>query len=187
MSTGLECPEPERWQELFNDALPADQEERMKRHLESCAACQENLKRTHQCEDVLRSVGQQFGDPTATPPDLTLVQVLERLHELGSPLRAGCDEPPDLYFLRCAEQPDILGTLGGYEVQDVIGQGGMGVVLKAFDSALHRLVAIKVMAPALAGSATARPRFTREAQAAAAVSHDHVVVVHGVHETYGLP
>src|SRR5262249_48659603 len=40
---------------------------------------------------------------------------------------------------------------------------------------------------ALAGSATARRRFTREAQAAAAVCHDHIVPVHGVHETDGLP
>src|SRR5262249_38062632 len=52
---------------------------------------------------------------------------------------------------------------------------------------LHRLVAIKVMATALAGSATARRRFTREAQAAAAVCHDHIVSVHRVNETAGLP
>src|SRR5262249_16016616 len=51
----------------------------------------------------------------------------------------------------------------------------------------HRLVAIKVLAAALAGSATARRRFTREAQAAAAVCHDHIVAVHGVIETAGLP
>jgi hypothetical protein len=63
----------------------------------------------------------------------------------------------------------------------------MGVVLKAFDPALHRPVAIKVLAPALAGSATARRRFTREAQAAAAVCHDNVVAVHGVSEADGLP
>jgi hypothetical protein len=63
----------------------------------------------------------------------------------------------------------------------------MGVVLKAFDPALKRLVAIKVLSPALAGSATARRRFTREAQAAAAVCHDHIVTVHGVHEVDGLP
>src|SRR5207247_1695061 len=57
----------------------------------------------------------------------------------------------------------------------------------AFDPRLHRLVAIKVMAPVLAGSATARRRFTREAQAAAAICHEHVVTVHGVHEVDGLP
>src|SRR4051794_4901341 len=63
----------------------------------------------------------------------------------------------------------------------------MGVVLKAYEPALHRLVAIKVLAAAVAGSATARRRFTREARAAAAVCHDHIVPVHGVFEEDGLP
>src|SRR5207245_8297072 len=65
--------------------------------------------------------------------------------------------------------------------------GGMGVVLKAFDPSLHRVVAIKVLAPQLATSGTARRRFTREAQAAAAVSHDHVVTIHAVDEANGFP
>jgi serine/threonine protein kinase len=72
-------------------------------------------------------------------------------------------------------------------VLEVIGRGGMGVVLKAFDTSLHRIVAIKVMAWQLATNATARRRFTREARAAAAVSHDHVVTVHAVDEAHGLP
>jgi serine/threonine protein kinase/WD40 repeat protein len=181
-----ECPELERWQELFNDALPPEQVHRLERHLESCAFCQERLQRAQEGGELLRSVGMQLGDPTVVTPDPTLVQVLERLH-VRSPVRAGADETPDLYFLRPTDDPDLLGMLGDYEVQEVIGQGGMGIVLKACDPALHRLVAIKVMAAALAGSATARLRFTREAQAGAAVSHDHVVVVHGVHETDGLP
>jgi hypothetical protein len=63
----------------------------------------------------------------------------------------------------------------------------MGVVLAAYEPALHRVVAIKVLSPALAGSATARQRFRREAQAAAAIYHEHVVAVHGVHESDGLP
>src|SRR5438105_8436121 len=51
----------------------------------------------------------------------------------------------------------------------------------------HGPVAIKVLTAALAGSAAARRRFRREARAAAAVCHDHVVPVHGVHEVGGLP
>jgi serine/threonine-protein kinase len=61
------------------------------------------------------------------------------------------------------------------------------VVLKAFDPALHRPVAIKVLSPALAASGAARQRFTREARAAAAVVHEHVVTVHGVEAQNGLP
>ena len=69
----------------------------------------------------------------------------------------------------------------------MVGQGGMGVVLKAFDEVLHRVVAIKVLAPQLATSASARKRFIREAQAAAAVCHEHVVAIHAVEEADGLP
>src|SRR4029434_4409755 len=68
-----------------------------------------------------------------------------------------------------------------------VGRGGMGIVLRAFDAKLHRVVAIKVLAAQLATSATARKRFTREAQAAAAVSHDHVVTVHARADANGLP
>ena len=60
----------------------------------------------------------------------------------------------------------------------------MGVVFKAFDTELNRPVAVKVLAPFLAGSGTARKRFAREARAAAAIVHEHVVAIHNV-ETEG--
>ena len=63
----------------------------------------------------------------------------------------------------------------------------MGIVLKAFDPALHRVVAIKVLAPQLATSGSARQRFAREARAAAAVRNEHVVAIHAVDEWKGLP
>ena len=86
-----------------------------------------------------------------------------------------------------SDWPDSLGRLGSYEVKGVIGRGGMGVVLKAFDPALHRNVAIKVLSPHLAGSGAARRRFLREARAAAAVAHEHVVSIYAVVETAGAP
>ena len=64
----------------------------------------------------------------------------------------------------------------------MIGRGGMGLVLKAFDRSLHRMVALKVLAPPVALGGTARQRFIREARAAAAVSHDHVVAIYAVDE-----
>lgn len=81
-----------------------------------------------------------------------------------------------------ARQPGALGRLGHYEILDVIGRGGMGVVLRAFDETLRRVVAVKVLAAPLAADGTARKRFAREAQAAASVSHDHVVTVHAVED-----
>lgn len=87
-----------------------------------------------------------------------------------------------LDFLTASDKPDSQGRLGHYEVLEVIGRGGMGIVLRAFDEKLHRVVAIKVMAAQLAINANARKRFTREAQAAAAVMHDHIVTIHAVEE-----
>jgi serine/threonine protein kinase len=93
----------------------------------------------------------------------------------------------ELDFLSPSEHPDALGRLGPYEVLDVIGRGGMGLVLKAFEPSLQRTVAIKVLAPHLAAAEMNRKRFIREARAAAAVRHEHVVTVHAVDESGPLP
>ncbi len=94
----------------------------------------------------------------------------------------GGDGLQDLAFLAASATPEHLGRLGPYEVQEVVGRGGFGTVLKAFDERLHRVVAIKVLAPAYAAVASARKRFVREARAAAAVKDEHVVAIHDIHE-----
>jgi serine/threonine protein kinase len=187
MPADLECPDLDSWQALLGDALPSEERQRFEVHLETCRACQDTVHRAADAGEAVRKLGRQIGDPTATPLDPALTNLLERLREGVPPTRVPPADPADLYFLRPTDRPGILGLLGEYEVQEVIGQGGMGIVLKALDPALHRLTAIKVMNPALAGSATARRRFTREAQAAAAVSHDNIVAVYGVSEAAGLP
>lgn len=63
----------------------------------------------------------------------------------------------------------------------------MGVVLKGLDTELNRAVAIKVLSPHLASNAAARQRFAREARAAAAVVHDHVVAIYGIETGCELP
>lgn len=88
----------------------------------------------------------------------------------------------DLAFLEPSEQPNSLGRLAHYEIRQVLGKGGFGTVLKAFDEKLCRLVAIKVLGAQLAGNPTARKRFVREARAAAAVRDEHVVKVYDVEE-----
>ena len=70
---------------------------------------------------------------------------------------------------------------------DWLGRGGMGVVFKGFDEALNRYVAIKVLAPQWAPDASARRRFSREARAAAAISHPHVITIHAVGEWKARP
>jgi len=88
--------------------------------------------------------------------------------------------PSDLAFLGPSTTPGSLGRLAHYEVLQVLGQGGFGVVLKARDTVLERVVAIKVMSGPMVSAGTARKRFIREAQAAAAICHDNVVTIHEV-------
>ncbi len=95
-------------------------------------------------------------DPDAPPPD-------EPLDFLDPPLRA-----------------DAIGRLGHYEVLNVVGRGGFGIVFRAFDDVLQRVVAVKVLSPRMAATSPARQRFLREARGYAAVRHENVVQVHGI-------
>ena len=106
---------------------------------------------------------------------------------LGSTGRTGGTRSRRSSFLAASDEPGSLGRLGAYEVTELLGHGGFGVVLKAFDPALGRAVAIKVLAPQLATSAAARGRFAREARAAAAVVHENVVAIHAVDSWKNLP
>lgn len=67
---------------------------------------------------------------------------------------------------------------GRYSLVRELGRGGMGIVFLARDLALERLVAIKLLPPAMAGQGDARERFLREARTAAALSHPHIVPIH---------
>jgi serine/threonine protein kinase len=91
------------------------------------------------------------------------------------------DEEP-LTFLSPPTRPDSLGRIGHYEVLQVLGRGGFGIVFRAFDETLQRVVALKVMAPQLAATSPARKRFLREARSSAQVRHENVVQVYEVAE-----
>jgi serine/threonine protein kinase len=161
--------DPDRLALLANDDLSPAEVIELEQHLETCANCRTTLDRLVTDDRYLEGVQHYLrGDPTDV-----------------------FDAPPSaaesLEFLAPSDWPDSLGTLGTYEIKGVLGRGGMGVVLKAFDPALSRNVAIKVLAPSLASCGAARQRFLREARAAAAVVHEHVVAVYSVVETSGLP
>lgn len=153
--------------------LTADEESVLHAHLDQCESCCAHIEQlaggeTWQQEAVslLTSGGLDDAVPeTATWSDVDFgVEHLDPSHDAN-----------------------LLGQLGGYDVIAVIGRGGMGIVLKAFDRELKRFVAIKVLSPHLAHSSVARKRFAREAQAAAAVVNPHVIAIHHVQPTGRLP
>ncbi|MCA9151792.1 MAG: serine/threonine protein kinase, partial [Planctomycetales bacterium] len=106
-------------------------------------------------------------------------------HDLDSYCASPLDFAVD--FLNPPTAQDSLGRLGEIDILQVIGHGGMGMVLKGFQPALNRPVAVKVLAPHLATSGAARQRFAREAQAAAVIMHANVMPIFSVDSQAKLP
>ena len=171
--------------ELFLEQKLSDLEQAaFESHLDHCDDCRRRLETTAAGDDIWSGVrdslrGRQLPPSSLPPADSAL--------DSATGPDASFSHATVLKLLRPTDDDRMLGRLGTYEVVGVIGSGGMGVVLKAFDSALNRYVAIKVLAPHLASSGAARKRFSREAQAAAAVVHENVMEIHGVAELEGLP
>ena len=78
-------------------------------------------------------------------------------------------------------------TISHYRILSKLGEGGMGVVYRAEDLSLGRLVALKFLSPHLSTDADAKLRFTHEAKAAAALNHPGICTVHDVGEAEGQP
>ena len=76
--------------------------------------------------------------------------------------------------------------IGPYQLASRIGAGGMGEVYKARDTTLNRLVAIKVLLPAVANDPDRLARFRREAQLLASLNHRHIAQIHGFEDAEGV-
>ncbi len=155
------------------------------RHVNSCPHCQQRIGELAAEDDEWHEAHEMLlaGDESGTGT-IDQLSAHERSRRRWQPRPTAWTEAMARQLLSPPSHPEMLGRIGRYEVERLIGTGGMGVVFKAFDSELNRPVAVKLLSPYLAGSGAARKRFAREARAAAAVVHEHVVSIHNV-ETDG--
>ena len=162
---------PSQVEALFFAALEKNDEAERAALLES--ACADDAELRRQVEKLLNA-HPKMGEFLKTPA----------MEQMGA---ASDAPPPDdedggLDFLEPSTRPNSLGRLGHYEMLEMLGKGGFGIVFRAFDDVLQRVVAVKVMAPQMAALSPARKRFLREARSYAKVRHENVVQVHAVEE-----
>ena len=189
MAAVVVCPQRPQIEKLASGQLPFAEADKLAEHLEQCPACIQTVQ-SLKCDDTLAELIRKKPPTISKAEESALQKLVEKLRALR-PAIGQAKEPEtsrELYdFLSPAQEAGELGRLGSYRVLRVLCHGGMGVVYQAEDIHLKRTVAIKAMLPRLATSETARKRFVREAQATAAIKHDHIVTIHQVGEDRGIP
>lgn len=164
--------------QLGHDELTPAELRAVEDHLSDCELCRNRLGDAETDELWREQIAPALKSPTDAPRSAHSLE-LDPLPE------SSLDTV--LKLLGPTDDPQMLGRIGTYEIVGVIGRGGMGVVFKAFDGALNRFVAIKMLLPHLAVSGAARKRFAREGKAAAAVIDDNVLPIYAVAEWQGIP
>jgi len=126
-------------------------------------------------DPVLRSELVSLLELSEDAPDY-----LNRLSEkvVTPALAALFDEAPEYAF-----DSLVGGEISHYQILEKLGVGGMGVVYKARDAKLDRIVALKLLPPHLSTDETAKQRLIAEAKAASALDHPNIAVVHEISET----
>lgn len=171
----------DRLEEIFSQSLQVrDGEERRRYVHQACGEDVELEQRVSALLEAAQAAGKFLESPLGRESQA-------QKFALPTAHFATESSTPEFPYLAAPVLPDDLGSLGPYRILNCVGRGGMGVVFRAFDPKLQRVVAIKVLAPEFAVDPTARRRFEREARSAAAVSHPHVVVIYAVDEAHNPP
>jgi eukaryotic-like serine/threonine-protein kinase len=179
------CPLPDELMQALLGRLSAVSAAAIESHLDGCPSCMAAVDRMEvdsQIVDALKA--QPALSSRVVSPDLErLMACLDALHPDAKDHAASLEAArQDFPILPRSDNPDELGCVAHFRVIEFLGAGGMGVVYRAKDTRIQRLVALKLMRPHLAQDPDARARFLREALAVASVRHDHVVIVHEVGE-----
>ncbi len=174
----LRCPPREMLERFVRAEASAVEEETVEKHLNACENCRQQFDDLFDEPAKFSALRSAFRENSQVDletlyamcePSLTTWDVRNDGVELSGGLRLAL--PRDSRY---------VARLDGYDVEGMLGRGGMGFVLKGFDEALQRDVALKLIKPSLVDDPVARGRFLREARTAAKLQHPNIVTIYGV-------
>src|SRR5262245_44503053 len=134
--------------------------------------------------DELRQQGKTLTPEELCPDDARLQALLRERLARRQRLQAALDLPTRREHVA---RPASLPVIDGYEIGELLGRGGMGLVFKARQTALKRHVALKIVVSGAHAGAEERARFRTEAEAVARLGHPGIVQIYEVGEQAGCP
>ncbi len=167
----IACPDEEQLRDYVLGKLAEDVAEQTERHLQVCQACEATAE---SLETQVDSLIEQIRQPSSDDPYLAEPQcqvALAKAKLLVGKVLFGDRQPKDL----APGQPASLGRLGEYELLAKLGEGGMGVVYKARQTRLKKIVALKVLPKERTADPRTVTRFEREMEAIGQLAHPNIV------------
>ncbi|MEZ6139503.1 MAG: serine/threonine-protein kinase [Zavarzinella sp.] len=194
-----ECPDVAVLADLIAEKLDETAQVEIISHLDHCGNCQTSLQQLavlesnylanppktaplQQQEDIFLTGLRQLKVDLMAANDRTQQVAIQPIDQHSFLTHQPADNVAGDYLDPCDEQP-YIGKLDRFYVESIIGQGGMGIVFKAFDRALLRPVALKMLAIHFSKNDQLLQRFLREARLAAGLYHPNVVTIHHVDQS----
>ncbi len=177
------CPSREELTAFSCGRLPVQRLETIADHLEVCPPCASTLHGVSIPDTLVNQLGQHSSS-LPHQEETACSQLEQRACAIAAQqtaLPTVSDKQADAH----QPGPPLPAGFGGFVLLEQIGHGGMGIVYKARQESLKRLVAVKLVRAGIYASATERARFQREGEAIARIHHPNVVQIHEFGEHQG--